>query len=102
MKNLLAGLMILAAAAVFLVSHCAQGDAQSVQVGGEQQQRNTQMTTSTTKKFDPVTGKEIGEDKVSTNIGLPTIPNGEYKYSGIPCKWFRGSAKAEKETTEKK
>lgn len=62
--------------------------AQNVTVGGDQQQRNTEQTIRKTKKFDPVTGKEIGEDTVSTNKNLPAT--GNYEYSGLPCKWRRG------------
>ena len=86
MKTTLVGLMIVAAVAVFLVSYCAQGVAQ-VSIGGEQQQRDTTLTVSKTKQFD-ATGKETGEKTVSHNTSNPT---GKYEYSGLPCKWFRGT-----------
>jgi len=99
MKNLLAGLMILAAAAVFLVSHCVQGDAQNIQVGGAEQQRNTQMTTIKTTSTGPDGQKVEKEEK--TNINVPTASSGKYEYSGIPGKWMRGSKTAKDEPTGK-
>lgn len=89
MNNLLPGLMVFAAAAVFLLSHCAQGDAQNVQLGPSQQ-GNTQTTTITTKGIRP-DGKPV-DKAVSTNNNLPTEvqnPAGNFAYSGIPGEWLR-------------
>ena len=99
MKNLLAGLMILAAAAVFLVSHCAPGEAQNIQVGRDQQQRNTEQATVKTTSTGP--GGEKIEKEVRTNKNLATQSSGKYEYSGMPGKWMRGEKKAKDEPTGK-
>jgi hypothetical protein len=74
--------------------------AQNFNLGGDPQQRNTKMTTRKTM--------EIGSDgrpfeKTETmNINLINLPQerknseGNFKYSGMPCKWSKKAAKAEK------
>jgi hypothetical protein len=76
--------------------------AQNVQVGGEQQQRNTQKTTIETTGIG--SDGERFKKSETTNINLPTVdlpqvrlnPTGIYQYSGIPCKWIRGKAEVDK------
>lgn len=93
MKNLLAGMMVLAAAALIIAAIPAF--AQTVQMGPSQQ-RNTQQTTMTQTEIGP-DGKPI-QKSVTTNINLPEERKnntGVINYSGIPCKWMR-QAKSEK------
>jgi hypothetical protein len=73
---------------------------QNMKFGGEPQQRNTKMTTTKTMKIG-LDGRPY-EQEETTNINLinlpkeRTNPDSEFKYSGIPCKWYRKSVKAEK------
>ena len=72
--------------------------AQNVKVGGEQQQRNTKMTTYKIMAIGS-DGRPF-EKEVVINENLPeerTNPSGDLKYSGVPGKWMRQS-RAEKET----
>jgi hypothetical protein len=74
--------------------------AQNVNVGGEPQQRNTKMTTTKVMEIGP-DGRPF-EKTETTNINLVNLekerknPDSELKYSGMPCKWYRKAAKAEK------
>lgn len=74
--------------------------AQNIKVGGEQQQRNTKMTTTKTMKIGTDGRPYEQEETVNINlINLPKErknPDAEFKYSGIPGKWFRKAEKAEK------
>jgi hypothetical protein len=74
--------------------------AQNINLGGDPQQRNTKITTVKTM--------EIGRDgrpfekSESINVNLINLPkerknaDSDYKYSGMPGKWYRKAAKAEK------
>ena len=65
--------------------------AQNVNVGGQPQQRNTKMTTAKVIEIGP---DGLPFEKTETiNENLPTErtnASGDYKYSGIPCKFMRG------------
>ena len=75
--------------------------AQNVNVGGQPQQRNTKVTTTKTMKIG--TDGRPHEQEETRNINLINLPkerknpDAEFKYSGIPGKWYRKAAKAEKE-----
>ena len=75
--------------------------AQNVNVGGEPQQRNTKLTKIKTMKIGP--DGMPHEEEATININLINLPKerknpeAEFKYSGIPGKWYRKAAKAEKE-----
>jgi hypothetical protein len=74
--------------------------AQNVNVGGEPQQRNTKMTTTKVMEIGPDGRPFEKVETINTNlINLPKErrnPESESKYSGLPCKWYRKAAKAEK------
>jgi hypothetical protein len=86
MKTLLAGLMILAAAALFPAGSYAQEAVASAQLGPTQA-RNTQTTETLIKS------KQVGpngqmidkQEHISKNENI----RGQYVYSGIPGKFMR-------------
>jgi hypothetical protein len=88
MKTFLVGLMISAAGVVWVlpVPTHAQDASANVQVG--QDQKTGTVTTESvtkTKKKGPG-GEDIDkEERTKKNETL----HGEYKYSGLPCKWIR-------------
>jgi hypothetical protein len=61
--------------------------AQNINVGGEQQQRNTKVTTIKSMMIGP-DGRPY-EKTESINENLPTNPTGKLEYSGVPCKFMR-------------
>ena len=88
MKTFLVGLMISVAGVVWVlpVPTHAQDASASVQVGPEQKPgTSTTESEKITKKTGP--GGEVIEEKERTK--KTENLHGEYKYSGLPCKWQR-------------
>jgi hypothetical protein len=88
MKTFLVGLIISLAGLVLVLparTH-AQDSSASVQVGPEQKPGTSTTESETiTKKIGPGGDVIEGKERTKKTVNL----HGDYKYSGVPCKWQR-------------